>query len=124
MKRKIFDSNIWVSYFVEEDSNHKKALKLVGGMDKIYITEYIILEVSSVLTLKLGSGLSKKITKDFLDGDPAILVEYDDIFSETTGLFFSIKEKNKLSFVDISLLALSKKYEIITFDKEIKKFLK
>ncbi len=82
------------------------------------------MEISSVLTLKLGNNLSKSVTKDFLDGDPAVLIKSDDIFSKTTDLLFNLKEKNKLSFVDISLLALSKKYEIITFDKELRKFLK
>ncbi len=49
-------------------------------------------------------------------------IESKNFYTETLLLFQSLKE-NKLSFIDVSLLHLSGKYEVRTFDKDLKKVL-
>ena len=121
--QKILDSNIWISYFIIDDSNHKKASKIIEWLENesVCITDHIIIEVSTILLYRLW----KQFANDFIE-----LIKYNTnvgifysnkiIFDDFIN-FFIINKNNKLSFVDQSLIYLSKDFEIITFDKEINK---
>lgn len=121
----ILDSNVWIAFLNKNDSNHKKAdeifNKLVNKREKIIITEYILLEVVTVLSQKVG----KKLADQFIEiaGNTKrieIISSSADFLNDV--LTFYLKQKNRnLSFVDYSLLYLSRQYEILTFDKELKR---
>ncbi len=121
----ILDSNVWIAFLNKNDSNHKKAdeifNKLANRREKIIITEYILLEVVTVLSQKVG----KKLADQFIEiaGNTKrieIISSSADFLNDV--LTFYLKQKNRnLSFVDYSLLYLSRQYEILTFDKELKR---
>ncbi|HHO54931.1 MAG TPA: PIN domain-containing protein, partial [Trueperaceae bacterium] len=55
MYRKIiYDSNIWISFLYTDDSNFDKAKEILSKAKPFVLTEYIVLEVSTVLKQKAG----------------------------------------------------------------------
>jgi predicted nucleic acid-binding protein len=118
----ILDSNVWIAFFHERDSQHKRAEKIVKEISfPIVAPEYVIIEVSSILRFKAG----KKISNDFLENifdneNIEILLSNELFFSNTADNFKNSKNKS-LSFVDTALLYLSKSYQVITFDKDLQK---
>jgi len=120
----IFDSNIWIAYLIESDSTHKKAVKLFQQTKSkdILITEYLLLEIVTVLKQVEGFEMAQKFIQQ-ITNENISFIESRHFYAQTLLLFQSLRE-NKLSFVDVSLLYLSKKYEVKTFDKELGKALK
>ncbi len=60
----ILDSNVWIAFFHESDSQHKKAEKIIKELGAlIVVPEYVIVEVSSILCFNAG----KKISDVFID---------------------------------------------------------
>lgn len=118
----ILDSNVWIAFFYESDSQHKKAEKIVQELGLfVTVPEYVIVEVSSVLCLRA----SKKISNDFLESifdneNIDILLSNEEFFNSVVENFKNFKNK-KLSFIDVALLCLSKSYQVITFDKDLQK---
>jgi len=114
----LIDSSVWVALFLEFDSNHKKAEEIISKIEgKIYLPYNVIVEVTSVLAYKH----SKKQADNFLDyiedNEDIILFE-NELKPE---MEFYRKIDKKLSFVDISLVYLSKKLDLdlITFDSQM-----
>lgn len=122
----LIDSSVWVALFLEFDSNHKKAEEIISKLEgKIYLPYNVIVEVASVLTYKH----SKKQANNFLDyieDNKDIILLENELKSE---IEFFKKIDKKVSFVDISLIFLSKRLDLnlITFDSQMislaKKFL-
>jgi len=119
----IFDTNIWIAYLIESDSTHKKAVRLFKQTKSkdILITEYLLLEIVTVLKQVEGFEMAQKFIQQITDENISF-IESRHFCAQTLLLFQSLKE-NKLSFVDVSLLYLSKEYEVKTFDKELGKAL-
>ena len=119
----ILDSNIWIAYLNEADSTHQRALKIFQktNVKDILITEYLLLEIVTILKQIQGYKLAQEFIQLLTDKNISF-VESKNFYAETLLLFQSLKE-NKLSFVDVSLLHLSKKYEVRTFDKSLQKAL-
>lgn len=117
----IVDSNIWIAFFHREDQTHKKAKRVIDQhvFSKIVITEYILLEVVTVLKQRSGWEMAERFLK-VIDKYQLPIIESSFFFIDTVHLFRSAQE-NHLSFVDMSLVALSDGYEIETFDKRLKK---
>ncbi|NIA10007.1 MAG: PIN domain-containing protein [Nitrospiraceae bacterium] len=122
----LIDSSVWVALFLEFDSNHKKAEEIIPKLEgKIYLPYNVIVEVTSVLTYKH----SKKQADNFLDyiEDNKDIVLFENELKPEIEFFKKIDKK--ISFVDISLIFLSKKLDLnlITFDSQMislaKKFL-
>ncbi len=121
----ILDSNVWVAFFNKSDSQHQKAKKVLKEITgKITATEYVILEVCSVLLVRAGKQAANKFLEIVFDNDDIEILLSDDGFFEKVINFFQENNNKKLSFVDVSLLCLSKSHQIITFDKELLKELK
>ena len=115
----ILDSNIWIAFFVEYDSNHQKSKSIIKKLNgnNIFITEYIILEVSTVILNKVNREKASDFLEYILNHNQVDLLQDDKIFIQKSQKF---KEQlGNLSFVDTSLLCLSKKYQIISFDKKL-----
>lgn len=124
-KRVIFDANVWIGYFDTSDTLHKKARKKI----RIYkdhlvcVPEYILLETATVLKKNVDPVLAQQ-TIDFLFNTESFsFLPSTDYFEETLRLFLSDKHQS-LSFVDVSLLALSKTYEVVTFDTKLERAIK
>ena len=121
----ILDSNIWVAFFNKSDSQHQKAKKVMRETDgEITVTEYVILEVCSVLLVRAGKQAADKFLEITFDNDDIAILLSDGDFFEKVINFFQENSNKKLSFVDVSLLCLSKSHQVVTFDKELLKELK
>jgi predicted nucleic acid-binding protein len=116
----IFDSNVWIGLFNKNDSCHQQALRLFSEHQSIGIPEYVVLEVVTVLQLrasKLKADLFAKIIKS--TESVSVLCASDELFWTTLTIFQ--QQTKKLSFVDCTLIALSKYYRVYTFDDELEK---
>ncbi len=119
----ILDSNIWIAYLNKSDSTHRRALKIFQktNVKDILITEYLLLEIVTVLKQIRGYKSAQEFIH-LLTDEHIPFIESKNFYAETLLLFQSLRE-NKLSFVDVSLLHLSRKYEVKTFDKNLDKVL-
>jgi len=118
----VLDSCVWIAYLNKGDSQNKKAEKVLDGIKgKIVLPEYIILEVCSVLSMRVSKETANKFLKLALNNkDIYLLISSENLFYDTTQKFIKNTKKN-LSFTDISLICLNKSFKVITFDKELKK---
>ena len=123
-KQIILDSCVWIAYFISSDSLHKRALSLANEIEKyeVIVPEYILLEVVSVLKAQKYHKEAREFAKRIMQTG-ALLVSDPDLPEKSLRKCFE-KANSKLSFVDSALLVLSKKYEVISFDKALAKRLK
>jgi len=122
---KILDSNIWIAFFNEKDSQHDKAQKIIREVKSpVAVTEYVVIETCNILLAKARKEDADFFINFTLDNeDVVLLLSNGNLFFETVSSFQKIT-KRSLSFVDISLLCLSRNYEIVTFDKKLSNELK
>ncbi len=120
-KKVIIDSSVFIAYFNESDSQHKKALSVFKNLnvEDVLISEYVLLEVLTVIQNKVSRKYALKLKDSILVNFSDSILRSGDFFSDTLDLFGV--NTGKLSFVDVSLLVLSKKYEVITFDRNLKR---
>ncbi len=122
------DTSFLVSYFNDNDENHKKSLII---MDKImgdeygvfHISDYIFDEYITVLLARIKNlNTVTGYGEDLREGSRIVMVEKTD-FDEAWNIFQN--QKNTLfSFTDCVTQVLMKKYRInflATFDKEFDK---
>lgn len=114
----IFDSNIWIGYFHDKDSLHNEAGKIVESRSVVYVPEYVVLESVTVIKARASEKLANFCLDVFLHTSNIRVIPSGDLFSKTISLFQTLNDKH-LSFVDMSLLALSRDYEVKTFDKKL-----
>ncbi len=118
----ILDTNVWFAYLHDADSQHKKALSLFEVLkDKVLIPEYVLIEILNLITVKIGKDNADSFISDLLSFDKVTILWSSSDFRDQLLSFFLSNKFEKLSFVDQSLLFLSKKYKVVTFDKELLK---
>ena len=117
----VVDSSIWVSLLDQDDSQHKKAKSFFTDHkeETIIVTEYIVLEVSTILEQHVGKQAADLfIEKTCQNSSVQFRPSSPSFFSEI--ILFYLKDHHKhLSFVDVSLLYLSRLHPIYTFDKKL-----
>lgn len=109
-ERVFADTNFFVALFNPGDSLHERALSSLKQIEDrgvaLAISQYIFLEVTTVLSLRRGRGVAWAVG-EFLRSDPRI--EYihgdEDIHEESWRIFKEISHKN-MSFIDCSTLAV------------------
>ena len=118
----ILDSNIWIAFFNFEDNQHQNAEEVVLRISKeLIIPEYVITEVCTVLTQKINKQATNKFL-DFIFSNSDIQVLYSGIeFFQPVLVLYQKLVNDKLSFIDVSLLYLSRQYQVVTFDKKLEK---
>lgn len=118
----ILDSNVFISYFKVEELHHKEACKIIDWPESILINDYILGEIYTVLLLRSSYNIAVKAIR-FITENPKIEIRFmwsDDIIK----IVDFINNKNtELSYVDISLLVLSRNTwnKIVSFDKNLAK---
>lgn len=117
----LFDSNVWIAYFHTTDAQHAKAVAAVGQYSgqTIVLTEYVLLEIATLLKQKIGPTKTNTIITTLLKTEGIALLPSDNYFSTTLTTFLASKDKY-LSFVDVSILVLSDDFTVVTFDKKLK----
>lgn len=116
----IFDTNIWIGLFVTTDSLHKKSVAALREHEtkmKI-IPEYILLEILTLLKKQITITEAQHCLNIFLHSKLIEILPSIHSYDKTINLFQTLNDKH-LSFVDMSLLALSRDYEVKTFDKKL-----
>ncbi len=116
----IIDSNIWISYFSNIDSNHTKAKNILETFSCDYqiMPDLVFYEVITVLKNK-SSFENSMMFIDFIKNNKDITIQ---LFYEQNREVLDLsgnKEFVNLSYVDTLLLYLSKTHTIVTFDKQL-----
>lgn len=123
----IYDTNVWVAYFNVADSQHAKAIKLFQGLGAhavLTLPEYIILETATVLGIRASKQTADQFIDYALDNqNVSVLYADPELFRATVGTFQKLSG-TALSFVDAALVALSRDYKVVTFDKALVKAIK
>jgi predicted nucleic acid-binding protein len=124
----ILDSNIWIAYLNMNDSQHAKAdmifIETERSGSKIVLSEYLILEITSVLAMKVSKQSADDFLKLALNNSDIVNIASDNNFFEEVVSLFKKQKNQKLSFVDVSLLYLSKNFKVATFDENLQKAIK
>ena len=118
------DTNVWVAYLDQDDALHHEATKVFANFndqDHVLVTEYVLLETTTVLANNAGKEhadmfleiISHNKDIDVLPSTPLDLKRFINEYQH-----LSVRS---LSFVDVSLIVLSKDMQVITFDKKLEK---
>ena len=121
----VLDSNVWIALLDKDDSLHPRAQRIVNELkDTIALPEYVILEVTTVLSQKAGKLFADSfLQKVCANRDIQIIASSKQFLDEVIEFYLS-QSKGKLSFVDYALLYLSRRMKILTFDSDLEKALK
>ena len=123
----IVDTSFWISYLINNDINHFLSMKFVDSSirkGEIFISNYILMEIYTVISQKMGKVYLNDIVKKEIFSNSNVIVLFvnekdnSNIYKEY--LKINIKDA---SFVDLSILYIAKKHglKILTFDKHFKK---
>ena len=119
----LLDSSYLVALFNSSDSQHSKAKsiqsKLAGS--KLLLTEYIVLELSTVLAMRATVEQAKFAIDSLLEAQEVTFLGSNSIFSDTLTRMMT-QSSFQLSFVDCSLLVLldsGQASHLVTFDTSL-----
>lgn len=123
----IVDTSFWISFLINNDISHSLSMKFIDSTirkSEIYISNYILMEVYTVISQKMGKVyLNDIVKKEIFSNSNLIEIfvnEKDNSNIHKEYLKINIKDA---SFVDLSILYIAKKHglKILTFDKHFKK---
>ena len=127
MAESIFlDANFLIAIHKTNDQLHQNAMNLANIIDKnnleMVTSNYVILEVLTVLSQRISKSVAIKASNLLLSKDSPITQIHinSDLDNQTLELFKTIKNKN-ISYVDCSIIAVMKSENIkllATFDKK------
>ena len=114
----ILDSCVWLSLFSPDDSNHEKAKEVFASVEnQIVIPEIIFGEIATLLRRRKKEAQLQKFSSLCLES--SMLLPTGRLLWRTAVRYPHAPKK--LSFIDTALYVLSKEYEVITFDRALKK---
>lgn len=116
----VLDSVYWIAIKHQKDKWHKASLSLssyVLELDKIYITEGILIETGNFLLRKVNPIIAHQVLDDLLNEPKIILMENNEISRK--GSLRIMKKYNHLSFTDSNIvwhMRNNKIKEVLSFD--------
>lgn len=118
----ILDSSVWVAFLLDSDSQREKAKRILGNLQDIalVVPEYVLVEVATALKHKGYEEVAKKFVAEVMEGGRTFLPSGESLAHTTAELFLK-RGRDRLSFTDTALLALSEQYRVITFDRKLQK---
>lgn len=121
----VVDSNVWIALLEEADTQHGKAVELIGSLkDEVLVPEYVLLEVCTILKQKKKKVAADGFVKRILASSELHLVASGSAHLARVVEAFCQHKLPDLSFVDVSLLLLAKSHTVHTFDKKLARALK
>jgi predicted nucleic acid-binding protein len=118
----IVDSNVWVALFYADDSQHDTARhELAKAPRPLVITEYVVGEVCTVLASRAGKKFALSALEHFATSDGVELLFFGREVSQATIEAFRMYPRRDLSFIDCSLLMLSARHAVLTFDTALQR---
>lgn len=116
----LFDSNVWIAFLNNQDSQHEKAVEIFKvNRKQIVIPEYVVLEVASVLQIRVNQETANTFLRKIEGSESVQILLSDQRLYQKANYFFQSQSSQKLAFVDCALLALSSEMEVITFDRAL-----
>ena len=115
------DSVVWIALKHKRDQWHKEATRLkdrILMLDKIYITDFIIVETYNFLLRKVSWTAAQETLVMFLES-PRIVILYNNFLTLSNSKKI-LEKHNHLSLTDANTVWFSKNLsikEIISFDK-------
>lgn len=121
----ILDSSVWIALLHETDSQHRKAEIVFDALkDTVIVPEYIILEVTTVLSLRASATVATAFLDHITNTDGIEVLRVGESLFTDTMLTFKKFAQRKVSFVDAALICLAAEYSVITFDKTLERILR
>lgn len=121
----LIDSNFVIALYNPVDNLHRKAKQISERLKsmryKMYISEYIFLEIVTVLSQRGGREIAIQAGKDLLREKDFVFIQINEELHKITWQIFQEIKKKDISFVDCSILAAMRFFNIkklLTFDKE------
>lgn len=116
----VFDSNVWIAIFHDEDTLRIRARAIAKktGTD-ILLPEYVLIEVCSVLKRLKRKEAADRFLDEIQDNKDIIFLPASPEFLAETIRLFRTGPQDDLSFIDVALLVLSKMHAVVTFDKKL-----
>lgn len=124
----ILDTSFIYAYFNSVDSLHDEAHRLFDLADEEphFMSFLVYQELLTLMTSRFSSKEALELGKVLLSEDSGVhLLKIDEeYFDETLSLFEKLSP-HRLSFVDVSLIVLSKNLEtkVLTFDQSLERAL-
>ncbi|MBM3261498.1 PIN domain-containing protein [Candidatus Kaiserbacteria bacterium] len=119
----LVDSSVWVALFLDDDSQHAKAVEVMSKIEesRIHVMYGVVLEVASILERKQSKDLANKFIEYVLDKG---FVTGSMVIARTDMQTF-LHESDRLSFVDVLLkdVALKQGWALVSFDTKLLKSL-
>ena len=121
----VLDSNVWIALFDADDSLHRRAQRMVSELkEPVVLPEYVILEVATVLSQKAGKSFADLFLQKVFANRGIRVIASSQQFLEEVVQFYLSQTKERLSFVDYTLVFLSRRMKVLTFDKNLERTLK
>ena len=120
---KILDTSVYVSAFLDNDSNHEEWLRILSDINEKIILHYLIFqEILTILTYKHSKELAEKFSDFILEDSRFVIINWE-IMEE---LNFWKELDKKVSYIDIIVIYTAIKYKIdlISFDLDMNKIYK
>ena len=119
------DTNFFVALYNLKDSQHKKAVlkrkQIQQAKPKIFISNFVFLEVVTILSQRAGKILSLKVGKSIIQDQRIEIIQIDKELNDLTWKIFQTIKRKNLSFVDASIIACMQVEginKLLTFDEE------
>ncbi|GEM_PF-807678 len=118
----VLDSSYLVSFFMQDDANHNKAVEISkkAAIDELVLPDLILYETLTVLNYEGGIALAKEAYEKMLGSRQMRFLPLNELEKKEILLeFFS--QKTKLSFEDSVVIYLARKTasRVFAFDKKI-----
>jgi predicted nucleic acid-binding protein len=119
------DSNYFIALFNFQDSLYRKARKTARSLDakrpQLVISNFIFLEVTTVLSQKRGKSVALEAGRYLAKSSFIEIIHIDEFLHQQTWEIFQAIKYKDISFVDASTLAVLRVEgiaELLTFDIE------
>ena len=130
IKSTIIDANVWIAYYKQNDSLHRKALakfkEFKQSERQCVVTNLIVSEVYSILTYAKQKKIAEAFIIFCLNNERIIWLDMDRFFIEQINNFAATRKltSSRLSLVDYSIIFLAQEFdfEIFSFDQELLKY--
>ena len=124
-QRVFIDSNYFIALANPKDSLHSEAMRIApfleGGDIEIVLSDYIFLEVVTVISQRVGKRSALAMGRKLRSTPGITLIKIDaQTHNSAWKIFQEVIHKN-ISFVDCSIIALMRDediYKLLTFDMD------
>lgn len=117
--RAVVDSSVFVAFYWAKDTQHTEALRVMEELAsaRLVVHPYVIQEVATVLTQKLGLLVAKKFLAD-ISSSSNVEIVWVDVKADVDAF---VRTSTPISFTDVALVRLAKSDDIrlFTFDRKL-----